>query len=185
MKFALFLLGLLGGTVGTEVVGDALLSHLQSAAAASAGSAALDGLDGPVEATGRGARIGAGTATLPLLVEGVLTAATAKDVSASVTSTLRGSTLGHFVVLCILFFGRVVENTCCFFLLIWIGVCFLKNRKFFVANCFFFLVCVCVFFLGRNIKKRRDFEQDIFVFFFGVFFFFLYKSRRQIIKDFC
>ena len=90
----LFLLGLLG-TVGLEVVGDALVGDLQRAAAASTGGAALDGLNGPVEATGGGTRVGAGTALLPLLVEGVLAAATAHDVGAAVTSTLRGSTLGH------------------------------------------------------------------------------------------
>ena len=90
----LFLLGLLDG-VGLEVVSDALVDDLQVASAAGTGSAALNGLDGPVETSAGGTGVGAGGATLPLLVEGVLTAATAGDVGASVASTLRGSTLGH------------------------------------------------------------------------------------------
>ena len=96
LLFILFLLGLLDG-VGLEVVGDALVDDLQVAGAASTSSAALNGLDGPVETSAGGTGVGAGGAALPLLVEGVLTAATAGDVGASVASTLRGSTLGHFL----------------------------------------------------------------------------------------
>jgi len=90
----LFLLGLLGGG-GLEVVSDALVDDLQVAGAAGAGSAALNGLNGPVETSAGGAGVGAGGAALPLDVEGLLTAAAAEDVGASVASTLRGSTLGH------------------------------------------------------------------------------------------
>ena len=82
---------------GLEVVRDAAVDHLQVAAAAGAGAAALDGLHGPVVAAAAGARVGAGGAALPLDVVGVAATATAQNVRAPVALTHRRRTLRHFL----------------------------------------------------------------------------------------
>ncbi len=73
--------------VRLEVVLDAAVDHLEGAAAARAGGAALNGLDGPVEAAAAGARVGAGSAALPLDVVGIAAAAAAENVGAAVART--------------------------------------------------------------------------------------------------
>ena len=80
---------------GLEVVAGAALGHLHVTLAAGAGGLALDGLDGPVEATAGGAGVRAGSTALPLQVPGVLSAATAQHVSAAVASSEGGGSLSH------------------------------------------------------------------------------------------
>ena len=84
--------------VGLEVVLDAAVDLLEVAAAASAGASALDGLDGPVEASAASAGIGACCAALPLDVVRIATAAAAQNVGAAVARTHRCGTLRHLAL---------------------------------------------------------------------------------------
>ena len=78
----------------TETILEAAGEFLKMAHAASTGSLATDALDTPVVGAHLGSRVSALTASLLLLVEGAVAAATAQGVRLGVAFTEAGSTLG-------------------------------------------------------------------------------------------